>query len=92
MNGILGLYIVVLPYDKVGYIKKKWVILVVSLNDYFLFIYLFIEHFYENLRVFYFFKADRSRSPKVKVFAISCNEILQSSILPVPRMDVNEYF
>ena len=34
----------------------------------FLFIYLFIEHFYEKLRVFYLFKTDRSWPPKAQSF------------------------
>ena len=32
------------------------------------FILFFFEHFYEKLCVFYLFKADRSRSPKVQSF------------------------
>ena len=73
------MYIVILPYNKICDIDRRSVWCQFEwpnvLNDPF-----FSDHFFEKLRVFYLFKADRSRSSKLsklsaKLSAISRNEI-----------------
>ena len=58
---------------------------------FYLFIYS-LNTFMKTSLYFTFLKLIGHGHLKSKFSAISCNEILQSSILPVPRMDVNEYF